>query len=75
LIKEQTTLHRSRIVVSAVSCLSRRQQKALFLKFYAGMSYPDIAENMSITKRSAYNIVAKAVSVLHCRINRSELIR
>ncbi|MBL7696977.1 MAG: sigma-70 family RNA polymerase sigma factor [Chitinophagaceae bacterium] len=75
LIGEQTILFRSRLVVRALSCLTGRQQKALFLKFYAGMSYPEIAESMSITKRSVYNIVAKAISILQCRFNRSDFMK
>jgi RNA polymerase sigma-70 factor (ECF subfamily) len=74
LIAEQTKLHQSRTVVRAISCLTRRQQKALTLKFYAGMSYAEIAEDMALSKRSVYNIVSKAISILQCRVDRSDFI-
>ncbi|MBL7736275.1 MAG: sigma-70 family RNA polymerase sigma factor [Chitinophagaceae bacterium] len=68
IIIEQTSSLRSRQLVRAVGELTKRQRQALSLKFYAGMSYPEIADRMAISKRSVYNMVAKAISNLQAEL-------
>jgi RNA polymerase sigma factor (sigma-70 family) len=74
LIGEQIQLHQSRLLLRAISCLSRRQQRAVYLKFYSGMSCLDIARDLAVSKRSVYNMVSRAISTLQRCMNRTDLI-
>ncbi|OGX83697.1 RNA polymerase sigma factor [Hymenobacter coccineus] len=45
----------------AVGTLPPRQQEIVFLRFYEGFSYPEIADIMEITVSSAYKLLYKAL--------------
>jgi RNA polymerase sigma factor (sigma-70 family) len=61
IITDQTKSERQKKVRNSLSALTKRQQEAVYLKFYANNSYPQIAEKMSITTDSVYNLVSKAI--------------
>ncbi|SDL49260.1 RNA polymerase sigma factor, sigma-70 family [Catalinimonas alkaloidigena] len=44
--------------------LSPRQREAIFLRFYENLSYQEVAEVMSITPKSTYKIIYKAIEML-----------
>lgn len=44
--------------------LSSRQREAIFLKFYQGLSYEEIASVLSITVKGAYKLIGRAIHVL-----------
>jgi RNA polymerase sigma factor (sigma-70 family) len=46
---------------AAVSTLPARQQEIIFLRFYEGFSYPEIADIMGITISSTYKLLYKAL--------------
>lgn len=48
----------------AIGNLTKRQQEAIHLKFYANLSYEEIVEVMNISADSIYNLVSKAIDVL-----------
>ena len=44
-----------------MDALTRRQKEVIYLKFYANLSYPEIAGKMAISTDSIYNLVSKAI--------------
>lgn len=55
---------------STLQYLTKRQKEAVYLKFYNKMSYDEIAEVMGLDKRSAYNLVSKAIETLRKNSNK-----
>jgi RNA polymerase sigma factor (sigma-70 family) len=52
----------------ALNALTKRQREALFLRFYNGLPYADIAAIMDIHVDSAYNLISKSIDILRSRI-------
>jgi RNA polymerase sigma factor (sigma-70 family) len=48
-------------ILKAIKLLTKRQQEAIYLKFYADLSYTEIADKMSISTDSIYNLISKAI--------------
>lgn len=54
-----------KLILASTSQLSTRQQEVIFLHFYEGLSYKDIAETMQFKNvRSARNLLYKAIDIL-----------
>lgn len=54
-----------KLILASTSQLSTRQQEIIFLHFYEGLSYKDIAETMQFKNvRSARNLLYKAIDIL-----------
>ncbi len=49
---------------TAIKSLSSRQREAIFLRFYEGLSYEEVAEIMAISVKSTYKIMARALHQL-----------
>jgi RNA polymerase sigma factor (sigma-70 family) len=64
LISYQADTERKEELDRAIRALSSRQREAIFLKFYEGISYEEVASIMSITTKSLYKLIAKAISTL-----------
>lgn len=64
LIREQLSRARSLQLQASVAALSKRQQEAIYLKFYQNLSYEEIASIMETNVKSVYNLIARAVSSL-----------
>lgn len=56
-------------LVEALGMLSQRQQEAMFLKFYNGLSNEEIAQVMNINKQSVYNHICCAIEALKELLN------
>lgn len=48
----------------AMKRLSDRQREAIFLRFYEGFSYVDIAELMGITVKATYKLMARSIDAM-----------
>lgn len=48
----------------ALATLTPRQREAIFLRFYEGLSYEDVATVLNITPKATYKIMARALSQL-----------
>lgn len=59
---------------TTISKLTSRQQEAIYLKFFEHLSYDDIAEEMGITVKAAYKIVARSLNVLRNNLSKKDLI-
>lgn len=64
LITSQISQQQEKNLAAALSNLSDRQREAIFLRFYEGFSYEEIASVMAITVKTAYNFVYMALSEL-----------
>jgi RNA polymerase sigma factor (sigma-70 family) len=61
LISEQHIHDQQCMVFRAINSLTRRQKEAIHLKFFANLSYEEIAGTMKISTDSIYNLVSKAI--------------
>lgn len=64
LISEQHMQDQKYMVNRAVESLTKRQKEAIHLKFYANLSYDEIAGMMKISTDSIYNLISKAINNL-----------
>jgi RNA polymerase sigma factor (sigma-70 family) len=51
-------------LAKALAALTPRQREAIFLKFYEGLSYEEIAEIMAVNVKAVYKIMARALVTL-----------
>lgn len=58
----------------ALGKLSARQREAIFLKFYAALSYDEIAEVMGISVNSTYKIMARSLNFLKDNLSKDDLL-
>ncbi len=70
LIENQIQLEQSYIVNRALRVLTKRQQEAVYLKFYCNLSYKEVAETMSIGIDSIYNLISRAIDDLELELNK-----
>ncbi|WP_346238315.1 RNA polymerase sigma factor [Niabella insulamsoli] len=52
----------------AVDQLSPRQKEAIFLRFYEGLSYEEVAGILGITHKATYKLMARALSELRSKM-------
>ncbi|MCO4292448.1 sigma-70 family RNA polymerase sigma factor [Solitalea sp. MAHUQ-68] len=64
LIKSENKQHLTRELEKAMAALTDRQREAIFLKFYEGLSYEEIAAIMDITVKGTYKLMARALAEL-----------
>jgi len=55
---------RNRQVLSALNSLTSRQKECIFLRFYAGLEYAEIADIMKISVKASYKIVGRAIEIM-----------
>lgn len=61
MIMKQLKQEQKESIIQAIGVLTRRQQEAVYLKFYDSLSYPEIAGIMCISTDAIYNLISKAV--------------
>lgn len=61
--EEDRVAHTARLRHS-MDALTKRQREAVFLKFYNGLSYADIASIMDLQVDSVYNVISRAIDSL-----------
>jgi len=66
--REQDNELRQRLQ-SALDALTPRQREAIFLRFYEGLSYEEVAQALGITTKATYKIVARALFELKGKIS------
>jgi RNA polymerase sigma factor (sigma-70 family) len=72
IISQQLREEQIRRLNEALSRLTRRQKEALYLKFYNRFSYDEIAEVMSLNKRTVYNLISQAIHSLQKELKPSQ---
>lgn len=61
LIHFETENEKKQQMMEALLTLSYRQKEAIYLKFYNGLSYEEIATIMQVNRQSAYNHISSAI--------------
>ncbi len=64
IISHETHEHLKKTLQTAVKRLTKRQQEAVYLRFYQGLGYLQISDMMSISEQSAYNLIHSAIKSL-----------
>ncbi len=64
IIASETEVSQSAELQTALKALTSRQLEAIFLRFYEGFSYEEVAEMLDITVKATYKIVARALAQL-----------
>ncbi len=64
IISRETNEHLQKKLKAAVKQLTKRQQEAVYLKFYQELEYHQVSELMSISEQSAYNLIHSAIKSL-----------
>lgn len=59
----------SNLVADAIQQLSKRQQEIIYLKYYGGMDYEEIAEIMNMNYQSARNLVSRAITAMSKKLS------
>lgn len=70
IIAEQTRVEQQHTLFRAMKALTKRQKEAVYLKFYANLSYPEIAGKMAISTDSIYNLVSKAIDNMQVELGK-----
>ncbi|MOA12599.1 RNA polymerase sigma factor SigX [compost metagenome] len=61
-VEKKNQVHR--LISNAINQLTDRQREAIYLKYYEGFSYPEIAEIMGLSVKATYKLIARAIAVL-----------
>lgn len=64
LVAQETDAQIQAQLTQQIASLPKRQQEALLFRFYDNLSYDEIADLMSVTRHSVYNLVFKALEQL-----------
>ena len=64
LIRNQLSAEQSSQLQASLSTLNPRQHEAIYLKFYEGMTYEQIASVMGTNVKAVYNLVSRSISAL-----------
>ncbi|MCE2790149.1 MAG: sigma-70 family RNA polymerase sigma factor [Saprospiraceae bacterium] len=65
IIHDEVTMIRVNQITNAVNQLPKRQKEAIYLRFYQGLSYSEIADIMETEQTSTYKIIYKAIASLY----------
>jgi RNA polymerase sigma factor (sigma-70 family) len=68
LVSEQVEQQKKLKVANEIRGLSKRQQEAVFLKFYQDLSYEEICSIMSLNYQSVKNLIHNSVKTLRERL-------
>ncbi|MBB3836366.1 RNA polymerase sigma factor (sigma-70 family) [Runella defluvii] len=64
LIEQQTDHEQKERLTHLISQLTKRQQEALYLRFFSQLNYDEIAEVMKLTYQAVVNLIYKSVKFL-----------
>lgn len=64
IIQRETDIALKAQIQKALQQLTSRQREAIFLRFYEGLSYIEIADIMNISVKATYKIMARALNEL-----------
>ncbi len=74
LIEDEQEKNLQRKIKEAVQSLPARQQEIVYLRFYEGLSYEEIADIMNLNINSTYKLLYKAIAKLQEKIKLADLL-
>lgn len=69
IINRETETLTAEKIKKALASLTSRQREAIFLRFYEGLPYEEVANTLGITTKATYKIVARALDELRQQLN------
>lgn len=69
IIQHENDLEREAKLKEALRALTSRQREAIYLRFYEGLSYEEVAATLNITVKATYKIMARALSELKTNLS------
>ncbi|QNA45978.1 RNA polymerase sigma factor [Lacibacter sediminis] len=69
IISRETDTLTTQKIQKALAALTSRQREAIFLRFYEGLPYEEVASTLGITTKATYKIVARALDELRQQLN------
>jgi RNA polymerase sigma factor (sigma-70 family) len=69
IIKKEAALELQQAIQLAIVSLTPRQREAIFLRFYEGLSYEEVAAMLDISVKATYKIVARALLNLKGKVS------
>lgn len=73
IISKEISEAKSKKILKALDSLTSRQREAIFLRFYEGLSYEEVAEIMNISIKGTYKIIARSLASLKEKISKTLL--
>lgn len=64
IIRKETDEATAQKLQQALNALTSRQREAIFLRFYEGLPYEEVAQMLGITTKATYKIMARALDEL-----------
>lgn len=64
MIGHETDAEKLRQVFAALNDLTARQKECIYLRYYIGLEYDEIAELMQVSKKASYKLMARALEIL-----------
>ncbi|MGH2642840.1 MAG: RNA polymerase sigma factor [Chitinophagaceae bacterium] len=64
LIHDDEEAMRRQQIRAALDNLTHRQKECIFLRFYIGLEYAEIADTMQISVKASYKIIGRAITVM-----------
>lgn len=64
MIIEEFKQEQKKELTEALEILNSREKEVIFLKFYSGLSYAEIAQIMEVNRQSVYNYMYRAIQAL-----------
>lgn len=72
LISEEYQLDIKTKLETALKELTVRQYEVIFLRYYEGLSFDDIAEIMDLSTKGTYKVLGRAIAVLRKNLSKSD---
>jgi RNA polymerase sigma factor (sigma-70 family) len=69
IIKKEASQELQQKMKAAIDSLTPRQREAIYLRFYEGLSYEEVAATLDITVKATYKIVARALLNLKDKVS------
>lgn len=67
LVLRQVEEEQQQKLTHSLNALPKRQKEAIMLRYYHNLSFQEIAKVMSLTIKSTYNLIAKAIEALKAK--------
>jgi RNA polymerase sigma factor (sigma-70 family) len=69
IIKKEASRELQQKMKAAIDSLTPRQREAIYLRFYEGLSYEEVAATLNISVKATYKIVARALLNLKDKVS------
>ncbi len=73
IIENEIVNEQKKKLQQALNKLSYRQREAIYLKFYTGYNYNEVADIMNLEKSAVYSLIYKAMTQLRENLNAGQL--